>query len=135
VSANCTSTNVLDEIARISHALIEARMQLESMKSIYAEKELVDALGFIIESIAQEALELVSREGVCSSLAVKKVYEKYAEMLRSAGSELFAFREADLKVAAELLLRDILGQKGSQLPMDFANKSCYRRGARNNRVL
>lgn len=122
VSANCTSTNVLDEIARISHALIEARMQLESMKSIYAEKELVDALGFIIESIAQEALELVSREGVCSSLAVKKVYEKYAEMLRSAGSELFAFREADLKVAAELLLRDILGQKGSQLPMDFANK-------------
>jgi phosphoenolpyruvate-protein phosphotransferase len=122
VPVNCTSTNIPAEVSKINHALMEARKQLENMRSFYAEKELIDALGYIVESIVQEALELVNNEKICSSLAVKRIYEKYAEMLRSTGSQLFAFREVDLRVAAELLLGSILGESGRQLPMELADK-------------
>lgn len=122
VPEDCASIDVSVEASRINHALMEAKRQLENMRSIYAEKELVDALGYIVESIAQEALELVNSERICSSLAVKRIYEKYAEMLRSTGSQLFAFREVDLRVAAELLLGSILGESGRQLPMELADK-------------
>ena len=57
-----------------------------------------------------------------SNKSIKKVYEKYAEILRSTGSQLFAFREVDLRVAAELLLKGILGQTTRELPVDYTNK-------------
>jgi len=43
-------------------------------------------------------------------------------MLRSTGSQLFAFREVDLRVAAELLLKNILSESRHQLPLDLANR-------------
>lgn len=122
IPVNCTSIDTSTEIFKINQALIEARKQLDNMRTSYTEKDLVDALESIVESIVQEALELVSNEGICSSLAVKKVYEKYAEILRSTGSQLFAFREVDLRVAAELLLKGILGQTTRELPVDYTNK-------------
>lgn len=99
-----------------------ARKHLDNMRSSYADKELVDAIESIVESIAQEALEAVNNERICSGLAIKKVYEKYAEILRSTGSQLFAFREADLRVAAELLLSGIYAEEINQLPLDIAGR-------------
>jgi len=72
VPANCASTNLPAEVSKINHALMEARKQLESMRIFYAEKELINALEYIVESIAQEALELINNERICSVLAVKK---------------------------------------------------------------
>jgi len=110
------------EIETINHALANAKKHLDSMRNTYVEKDLVDALELIVENIVQEALDLVNAEKICSSLAIKKVYEKYAELLRSTGSQLFAVREADLRVAVEMLLSGIFTEEANLLPLDISGK-------------
>ncbi|MEM4490081.1 MAG: phosphoenolpyruvate--protein phosphotransferase [Desulfurococcaceae archaeon] len=118
----CVVRDMSIEVETINHALANAKKHLDNMRNTYVEKDLVDALELIVENIVQEALDLVNAEKICSSLAIKKVYEKYAELLRSTGSQLFAVREADLRVAVEMLLSGIFTEEANLLPLDISGK-------------
>ncbi len=106
VPEKCTASG--KDISQIENAKTKVKKQLHRMKEMSGE-ELVEILESIADAIAQEAIEYMSTQNVCAPLAVKVVYEKYAEMLRSSGSQLFSFREADIRVVAELFLTELLG--------------------------
>lgn len=106
----CIAADPSVETSKVTHALLKVKERLASMRSPYAEQELIDALGFIAEGIVQEALSLINSDKICGSLAIKKVYEKYAEIIKTSGSQLFALREADLKTITEMLIKEILAE-------------------------
>ncbi|MCD6301823.1 MAG: phosphoenolpyruvate--protein phosphotransferase, partial [Staphylothermus sp.] len=55
------------------------------------------------------AKELILNEKSCSANAVKKIYEKYDELLSQSGSKLINLRRADLKSLAMQLISYIMG--------------------------
>ncbi|UNQ73198.1 phosphoenolpyruvate--protein phosphotransferase [Infirmifilum sp. NZ] len=76
------------------------------------EQEVVEAQLLILESLVSEALELVS-QGYSAVYAVRRVYEKYSEMLKQ-GSELFALRAQDLRDLASRLVALLQGLEGGR---------------------
>jgi len=122
VPGDCTTMDKDEEISQIENAIAKIKKRFEKMKEMRSEKELVEVLDSIAEAIAQEAIEYVSNQNICASLAVKKVYEKYAEMLKGSSSQLFSFREADIRVVAEFFLTELLGLSREKLVEDFRDK-------------
>lgn len=104
--------DVEGELERLSRAGSLVRERLEELKRVLpaAEREIVDAQLLMLESLVAEAGELVKSSSLSAEYAVKSVYEKYAEMLKS-GSELFALRVQDLRDLASRLVSVLTGGK------------------------
>uniref|UniRef100_A0A7C3SK93 Phosphoenolpyruvate-protein phosphotransferase n=1 Tax=Thermofilum pendens TaxID=2269 RepID=A0A7C3SK93_THEPE len=97
------------EASRLRKACRVLRERLEELAGILPESErgVVEAQLLMLDSLASEAEELVRGERVRAEHAVKRVYEKYAELLESGG-ELFALRAQDLRDLARRLVSQLL---------------------------
>jgi phosphotransferase system enzyme I (PtsI) len=98
------------EAARLRKAGEVLRGRLEELARILPEGErgVVEAQLLMLDSLVSEAEEVIRSERVRAEHAVKRVYEKYAELLES-GSELFALRAQDLRDLARRLVSQLLG--------------------------
>lgn len=104
------------ECSKISRALERYREQLDRLReNLPEETELLEAYGLIAETIAQEAMDLVRSSNMCGELAVKKIYERYSEILKRGGG-LISLREADLRGIASELIKSMLGRGGEAYP-------------------
>lgn len=50
-----------------------------------SEKELLQAYILMAKDLVNESIEIASNEKICGELIIKRVFEKYSAMLRSAG--------------------------------------------------
>jgi phosphotransferase system enzyme I (PtsI) len=98
------------EVKLLNEARLITKKKLEDLKRILpkAEQEIIDAQLLMLDSLASEAEELIRDMYFSAPFAVKKVYEKYSEMLKS-GSELFALRSQDLHDISARLVASIIG--------------------------
>lgn len=103
------------EAQRLSGAGGQLRNRLEDLLSVLPkeEREIVEAQILILDSLVQEAQEIVRSEGVCAEWAVKQVYEKYSSLLASGG-ELFALRAQDLRDLANRLVAILRGSSAAK---------------------
>jgi len=104
------------EAARLRKAGEALREKLEELARILpeGEREVVEAQLLMLDSLVSEAEEVVRSERVRAEHAVKRVYEKYAELLESGG-ELFALRAQDLRDLARRLVSQLLGASAGWL--------------------
>jgi phosphoenolpyruvate-protein phosphotransferase len=115
------SLDIEGEVRLLHEACLSVKRKLESLKLVLprAEQEIIDAQLLIVDSLVSEAEELVRGSSLSAASAVKRVYEKYSEMLRSGG-ELFALRTQDLHDIAVRLVSCIVG--GSAAGVEWSGK-------------
>jgi len=104
------SQDAEEEVKLLNEARLITKKKLEDLKRILpkAEQEIIDAQLLMLDSLASEAEELIRDMYFSAPFAVKKVYEKYSEMLKS-GSELFALRSQDLHDISARLVSSLVG--------------------------
>ena len=87
------SNDVNKETKLLNKASLIVKKRLEDLKRILpkAEQEIIDAQLLMLDSPVSEAEEHIRNLSLSAASAVKRVYEKYSELLKS-GSELFALR-------------------------------------------
>ncbi|MEM4527663.1 MAG: phosphoenolpyruvate--protein phosphotransferase [Desulfurococcaceae archaeon] len=128
------STTLLDAIAdckageneeqRLLNALEVFKGYVEKVMEMVneSEKELLQAYILMAEALVNESIEIVSSEEICGELAIKRVFEKYSAMLRSAGSGLIAMREADLREIALILANNMISGDSHRTIMELRDK-------------
>jgi phosphoenolpyruvate-protein phosphotransferase len=111
IPSECRARSVEEERSRLERALSSTLAYFESFRCSLpqSEQELIAALEEIAKAIVSEALEEVSSSGVCAELAVKRVYERYAELFKTSGSSLIALRADDLRSLASTLVEELAG--------------------------
>lgn len=104
------SNGVDKETKLLNEASLIVKKRLEDLKRILpkAEQEIIDAQLLMLDSLVSEAEELIRNLSLSAASAVKRVYEKYSELLKS-GSELFALRSQDLHDISARLVSSIIG--------------------------
>jgi len=104
------SNDVNKETKLLNKASLIVKKRLEDLKRILpkAEQEIIDAQLLMLDSLVSEAEELIRNLSLSAASAVKRIYEKYSELLKS-GSELFALRSQDLHDISARLVASIIG--------------------------
>ena len=104
------------EAVRLRKAREVLRERLEELARILPESErgVVEAQLLMLDSLVSEAEDVVRNERVRAEHAVRRIYEKYAELLGSGG-ELFALRAQDLRDLARRLVSQLLGASAAWL--------------------
>ncbi|MEM4561775.1 MAG: phosphoenolpyruvate--protein phosphotransferase [Desulfurococcaceae archaeon] len=87
-----------------------------------SERELLQAYILMAEALVNECIEIIGSEKVCGELAIKRVYEKYSTMLKSAKSSLIAWREADLREIALSLIKSMISGDSSKVVAELRGK-------------
>ena len=111
IPQDCKATDIALELASLENAKRKYSSDLEELRSSLPESEwsIVEAYKLIAESIAGEAAELVESEGLCATLAIKRILDNYVKLLEESRSQLFTLRERDLKGIASALIGIIYG--------------------------
>lgn len=116
----CTTVDIDSETTRLLHVLEDVKTRIETLWKESGVEDLIPALQLIAECIISESIELVKEQKICGSLAIKRTYEKYSDLLRSTGSQLFAIREVDLKAIVELLIKGVMESIEVRSSIDYA---------------
>jgi phosphotransferase system enzyme I (PtsI) len=100
------------DLEKLSGALERYKRYLSELLKIVdeSERDLVQAYSLIAETLVGEARELVEDNSVCGELALKRVLDKYIDLMEESGSELFALRKNDLMDVALTLIEYMSGE-------------------------
>ncbi|HWQ17828.1 MAG TPA: phosphoenolpyruvate--protein phosphotransferase [Sulfolobales archaeon] len=110
VPRGCSVEDKTLELKALETAKRKYINELEELRSLLpeGEKDIVDAYELIAENLISEAADVIRNENICAALAIKKIFDKYAELLEKSQSQLFALRVADLKDIASALIGIVL---------------------------
>jgi len=109
--------DVAKELQRLSRSLSESRAQLNSIR-VRAEAQLGSDQGAIFHAqltiledpiLLGEITALIKEEYQPAELAVKKVIDRYVDLLKSTGDELMGDRWADVADIGRRLINNLLG--------------------------
>ena len=113
IKHDCYTLDPRHDIDILKRAYEKVIKDLDQLSKSLSKKEvdLIEAQKLMLEALVNEAKELISSERLCSAQAVKKIYEKYDDLLSKSGSELINLRRADLRALALRVISYIMGKK------------------------
>lgn len=96
-----------DEINRLINARDSVMSDLEELAKRSPESsDIVLAMEALLDSIVNDAIDLIEKDGICAELAIKKSVENAINALTNSGSELIELRTNDLvDIATQLLTK------------------------------